>query len=95
MKFDQKAFGQRIRVLRQRRGLTQAQMATALHINIDHLGRIELGKRGVSIDLLLDIAAMLNVSMDFLSTGTDHSSKSTVELISQIREILAQFEVKG
>lgn len=95
MKFDQKTFGQRIRILRQKRGLTQAQMAAALHINIDHLGRIELGKRGVSIDLLLDIATMLNVSMDYLATGADHSSKSTTELISQIREILAQFEVKG
>lgn len=95
MKFDQKAFGQRIRILRQKRGLTQAQMAAALHINVDHLGRIELGKRGVSIDLLLDIAAMLNVSVDYLTTGTGRFPKSTVELISQIREILAQFEAEG
>lgn len=95
MRFDQKAFGQRIRILRQKRGLTQAQMSTALHINIDHFGRIEQGKRGVSIDLLLDIATILNVSMDYLITGSDHFSESTTSLITQIRDILDQFESGG
>lgn len=95
MRFDQKAFGQRIRILRQKRGLTQAQMSAALHINIYHFGRIEQGKRGVSIDLLLDIATILKVSMDYLITGSDHFSESTTSLITQIRDILDQFESGG
>ena len=56
MHFDQNAFGQRVKHFRNKRGLTLEQMSTALNISIDHLSRIELGKRGASIDLILDIA---------------------------------------
>lgn len=95
MGFDQKALGQRIRSLRQKCGMTQAQMATALHINIDHLGRIELGKRGISIDFLLDIAALLDVSIDFLIRGTGQQSTQSVnDLILEIRKLLDRFETQ-
>ena len=65
MHFDQNAFGQRIKCLRKKKNLTLEQMSSALNIGIDHLSRIELGKRGVSIDLLFDMADLLNVSVDF------------------------------
>ena len=60
MRFDQVKFGHRIKHLRKKRNLTQEQLATALHISTDHLSIIELGKRGISIDLLLDISAALH-----------------------------------
>ena len=69
MHFDQYAFGRRVKYLRRKRNLTLEQMSTALNISIDHLSRIELGKRGASIDLILDIADLLNVSVDFLARG--------------------------
>ena len=52
MHFDQNAFGQRIKYLRKKKNLTLEQMSSALNIGIYHLSRIELGKRGVSIDPL-------------------------------------------
>lgn len=93
MYFDLAAFGQRIRKIRKQRGLTQVQMAAALHINIDHLSRIELGKRGVSVDLLFDIADLLNASADFLVRGTGRSDRSVENLIVQIRDLLDHYEV--
>ena len=92
MYFDAKAFGQRIKVLRKQRGLTQQQMAAALHINIDHLSRIELGKRGISVDLLFDMADLLNVSADFLAKGTSQAEHHAKMLVAQIRELLDRFE---
>ena len=62
-----------------------------MNISIDHLSRIELGKRGVSIDLLLDMAELLDVTVDFLVRGTDRTAQSTQQLISQIRELLDHF----
>lgn len=66
-------------------------MSSTLNISIDHLNRIELGKRGVSIDLLLDMAELLDVTVDFLVRGTDRTAQSTQQLISQIRELLDHF----
>lgn len=93
MKFDQKAFGQRVKYLRKKKNLTLEQMSSALNISIDHLSRIELGKRGVSIDLLFDIAELMNVTVDFLIRGTDQGTQSAQKLIVQIRKLLDSFEV--
>lgn len=91
MGFDQKALGQRVKHLRREKDLTLEKMSSKLNISIDHLSRIELGKRGVSIDLLLDMAELLDVTVDFLVRGTDRTAQSTQQLISQIRELLDHF----
>lgn len=92
MHFDQYAFGRRVKYLRRKRNLTLEQMSTALNISIDHLSRIELGKRGASIDLILDIADLLNVSVDFLARGISRIPSDTQILIGQIRELLDSVE---
>ena len=84
MHFDQAEFGHRIKHLRKKRNLTQEQLATALHISTDHLSKIELGKRGISIDLLLDISAALHVSFECLLKGAVHPSSQLKELIDRI-----------
>ena len=92
MHFDQYAFGRRVKYLRRKKNLTLEQMSSALNISIDHLSRIELGKRGASMDLTLDIADLLDVSVDFLVRGTSRMPLSTKNLIVQIRELLDGFE---
>ena len=92
MHFDQAEFGHRIKHLRKKRNLTQEQLATALHISTNHLSKIELGKRGISIDLLLDISAALNVSFEYLLKGAVQASSQTKELIDHIRELLDRIE---
>ena len=88
MYFSQKEFGLRVKDLRREQHLTQEQLAAMLNVSVEHLRKIELGKRGISIDLLLDLAAELGVSVDFLITGNPRTTYSVRMLIAQIRELL-------
>ena len=93
MYFDQKEFGLRVKHLRRKHGLTQEQLAAAmLNVSVEHLRKIELGKRGISIDLLLDLAAELGVSVDFLLNGIPRTTYSARMLMAQIRELLDRVE---
>ena len=92
MRFDQAAFGYRLKETRKERGLTQEQLAEVLNISTPHLGNIEIGKRGISVDLLMEVSDVLNVSVDFLIRGTDSPTQQIKPLLSQIRELLAQVE---
>ena len=61
--------GKRIQERRKSHGMTQAQLAEALNISLDHLRKIEGGQRGCSVDLLIALAAVFDVSLDFLVLG--------------------------
>ncbi|MFR5844313.1 MAG: helix-turn-helix domain-containing protein [Oscillospiraceae bacterium] len=87
MYFDQAKFGCRLRTLRKRRRMTQETLAGALNISIDHLSKIEHGKRGVSIDLLLDISEAVDTSLDYLLKGTAHTPLQMKELIGRLQEL--------
>ena len=69
MHFQPIQFGGRIRKLRREHHLTQERLAVMLNISVEHLRKIELGKRGISIDLLLDLSNVLEASLDFLLKG--------------------------
>ena len=62
MHFQPIQFGGRIRKLRREHHLTQERLAVMLNISVEHLRKIELGKRGISIDLLLDLSNVLEAS---------------------------------
>lgn len=87
MYFDQAKFGGRLRTLRKRRRMTQETLAGALNISIDHLSKIEHGKRGVSIDLLLDISEAVDTSLDYLLKGAAHTPLQMKELIGRLQEL--------
>ena len=92
MRFDQAAFGCRLKEMRKERGLTQEQLAAAVNMSTVHLGNIELGKRGISIDLLLELSDVLDVSIDFLIKGKVHEFTQASQLISNMRELLDEFD---
>lgn len=69
MYYDTCGSGKRIQELRKAHGMTQAQLAEALNISLDHLRKIEGGQRGCSVDLLIALAAAFDVSLDFLVLG--------------------------
>ncbi len=92
MHFQPIQFGERIRKLRREHHLTQEQLAAMLNISVEHLRKIELGKRGISIDLLLDLSNALEVSSDFLLSGVPRTTYSVRMLIAQIRELLDRVE---
>ena len=58
-------FGEKLRVLRQQRGLTQAQMAKAIRVSPAYLSALEHGKRGrPSWHLIQAIIQHLNIIWD-------------------------------
>ena len=92
MYFDQAKFGCRLRTLRKRRRMTQETLAGALNISIDHLSKIEHGKRGVSIDLLLDISEAVDTSLDYLLKGAEHTPIQMKKLNGKLHKLHDQME---
>ena len=91
MYFDQEAFGKRLKELRNIKGMTQEELAEKLNISREHLGRIERGKYGCSIDLLIELSFTLNASTDYLLLGCRperaQDRRQLLQVISQLSEI--------
>ena len=64
MLFDAKFFGAKVRLLRKRSGQTQEQLAEKLNISANYLGKIEIGSRTPSLDLLLEMSEHFGVTVD-------------------------------
>lgn len=56
MYFDATEFAARLSTLRKAQGMTQEEMAEALNISLEHLSKMERGKRKPSIDLIIAMA---------------------------------------
>ncbi|HZZ77249.1 MAG TPA: helix-turn-helix domain-containing protein [Gemmataceae bacterium] len=80
--------GDRIKKRRNELGWTQDQLAQKAGISKSFLSDLENGKRSVSADNLLDIARVLNLSLDYLMKGTEPEA-NPVEV--QIPASLAAF----
>ena len=72
--------------------ITQDQLATELNISTDHLGKIELGKRGASIDLLIDISETLGVPLDYLIKGNSADCQRVKDVVRQMFFLLSRIE---
>ncbi len=59
-------FGEKLRILRMRRGLSYRQLASMLESSHSHILRIETGEHKPSVDLILKIAHVFDVSFDQL-----------------------------
>ena len=64
---------QRIITLRKRAGLTQVQLADRLCLSPSALGNYEQGRRLPNVELLIEMAELFDVSLDYLITGKVHS----------------------
>ncbi len=61
-----KRFGEKLRFLRQQRNLSLMELGGSVDIHYTHLGKIEIGKKRPSADLILRIADFFNLSADQL-----------------------------
>lgn len=90
MYFNQVEFGQRIREERNRLKMTQEDLAQELNIGYVHMNGIENGRKGCSIDLLLELSELFGVSTDYLLTGKTHSNEETkLKIQSTISDLTA------
>lgn len=58
--------GVKIKAVRRKRGLTQAQLAELVECSTPYISYIEQGQKGMSIDMFVLVANALNVSSDEL-----------------------------
>lgn len=57
-------FGRRLKQLREKKGVTQEQLAEAVGIQVRQVNRIEHGENGTHFDIVDKMAAFLDVSLD-------------------------------
>lgn len=61
MNYDMKCSGAYIQNLRAQKGYTQNELAKAMNINQSSLSRIELGMKGCSVDLFIQLSEFLSL----------------------------------
>ena len=97
MHYNRFEFGNRIRSLREAKGLTQVRLAMTLNVTSGFISNIECGKKSTSIEFLSALATFFNVSADYLMYGTspappydkriDDALKTAIEEIKNARSL--------
>ena len=72
--FDYVSLGQRIRKARKALNLTQEELAEKCDLSTAHIGHIERGTRALSIESLITLSQILNVSTDYLLLDVSNTS---------------------
>lgn len=92
MYYNIKESGLRIQKLRKQSGLTQQQLADKLNISVSNIGKIETGRNGFSIDLMIEMAFCFNVSLDYIVLGREMQTDTIKKQIRSMMEQLAEME---
>lgn len=79
MEVDYKAIGQRIKIARIKKDITQEAVADLIDITPAHMSNVETGKTKVSLPTLIVIANALSVSVDTLLCDNVIASKVIFE----------------
>lgn len=74
MALDYKIMGERLRIARQAKNMTQDQLAEKLNVSIAFLSRIESGKTRINLVRLNEICTLTGVSESYILNGTSESS---------------------
>lgn len=67
------AMGRRIRVIRERKDLSREELAEKIGITPAFISDVEYGNKGMSIKNLYLLSQLLDVSVDYLLSGTLYS----------------------
>lgn len=92
MRFDQKAFGERVQRLRLAKEMTQEVLAEKANTERSHIAKIEKGLRSCSIDLLVEFAEIFDVSADYLLFGRSGNGVPKDELTAAVAALAALVE---
>lgn len=82
-------FGNRVRLARKSRGYTQEKLAEELNISREFFGRVERGTQSCSIDLIIGLCSILNVSSDYLLMGKEpRKANQKTELLKLAEQLV-------
>lgn len=90
---NQIALGQRIKAAREKKHMTQEDLAAAVNYSVDHMSVIERGVKTPKLDKLIDIANVLGVGTDYLLQ--DDVKAATQLQASVISESIASLSSEG
>ena len=90
MYYDQRSSGLRIAQLRHDYKLSQTEMADKFNISVEHYRSVELGRRGASIDLLIELSIFFDVSLDYLILGRTQHTELMKQNIDEIIQDLVE-----
>lgn len=62
--------GEKLKTLREQRGMKQAQLANAVDVQPSRISQWETGARGVPLEVLVKLASALSVSVEELLSST-------------------------
>ena len=85
MNYDMKQSGERIQQLRIQHGYTQGELAKKLNVDRSFLSYVESGKKGCSIDLLVELSAIFDVSLDYIVLGQERRNILITEHRAQLK----------
>ena len=88
-------FGKKLKMLRKKAGLTQANLAKKLGISPSSVGMYEQGRREPDSAMLIRIADLFNVSVDYLidfKKGKKKRDKNIDEIADKIEFIIRNKE---
>ena len=83
-----KEMGERIYAQRKALKLTQEQVAEKMGVSIQMISNLECGKKAIRPENLIKICKILNVSTDYILTGSNSENKfeSTTNKLSHLNE---------
>ena len=80
-------FGNRLKELRQRAGMTQKQLAEKLGVTSSVVSYYELSERNPAPDVVVKLASIFHVTADYL-LGIEHENRKTLDLLQHTASVL-------
>lgn len=89
MQIDYRAIGKRVREQRKAQGISQEKLAEKVNISPPHMSNIENGKTKFSMQVLIDIANVLDTTPDvLLRDHLEHTTKTQGMVLGEIGHVL-------
>ena len=94
MRFDHKAYGDRIKRLRRGKGLTQEQLAEKLRVSRTYIGKIEKGSQVGPIELAVELAVFLDAPLEYLLLGNEYPANDRRRGLQRVIAFLSELEAE-
>jgi len=85
---DYAAMGARIRAYRKQSGLTQSMLADSIGISTSFIGHIERGTRITSLETVVGLAKVLDVSLDVIVKGDEANPSYRTRVLNDVMRVL-------
>lgn len=73
-----KEIGERVNLRRKTLGYTQEQLAEKINVSVQMISNLELGKKAIRPENIVKLCDTLEISTDYLLTGSDSNRKISV-----------------